>query len=155
MLRTASSVLRRAGPLRRASLSALAGVSVARTYHSARCPVLLSHSPSAALSSSLASSMSCQLTAGLVEAKRCYARKPSVHDSTTEDISNTFFDVQDVDADRLTHFYWDSNDNADTPYDPFLLDSLLGEGEMDEWSGESLAYVDERDQQLLEEEYLH
>ncbi|KAG5472250.1 hypothetical protein LSCM1_03649 [Leishmania martiniquensis] len=89
----------------------------------------------------------------LREGKRCYARHRDQHDSNTEDISNTFFDVQDVDADRLTHFYWDSNEDANTPYDP-LLDSFLGEGEADEWAGESLAFVDERDQSLLDEEYL-
>ncbi|KPI89782.1 hypothetical protein ABL78_1162 [Leptomonas seymouri] len=90
----------------------------------------------------------------LAIAKRCYAEKPNPHDSNTEDISNHFFDVQDVNADRLTHFYWDSNDEADTPYDPLLSDSLLGEGEMDEWLRESLMFVDERDLQLLEKEYL-
>ncbi|GET90614.1 hypothetical protein, conserved [Leishmania tarentolae] len=90
----------------------------------------------------------------LWEGRRGYAPQRNPHDSNTEDISNTFFDVQDVDADRLTHFYWDSNDDADTPYGIASLDNLLGEGEADEWAGESLAFVDERDQLLLDEEYL-
>ncbi|CAJ1010478.1 hypothetical protein Q4I28_005792 [Leishmania naiffi] len=90
----------------------------------------------------------------LRDSKRGYAQHRNTHDSNTEDISNTYFDVQDVDADRLTHFYWDSNDDADTPYSDFTLDNFFGEGEGDEWAGESLAFVDERDQPLLDEEYL-
>ncbi|KAG5497798.1 hypothetical protein GH5_02588 [Leishmania sp. Ghana 2012 LV757] len=104
-------------------------------------------------SSTSSSAMPLGSAGVLREGKRGYARHRSQHDSNMEDISNTFFDVQDVDADRLTHFYWDSNEDADTPYDP-LLDSLLGEGEADEWAGESLAFVDERDQSLLDGEYL-
>ncbi|KAG5498541.1 hypothetical protein JKF63_02827 [Porcisia hertigi] len=93
-------------------------------------------------------------TSSFWEGKRGYSQDRSTHDSNKEDISSTFFDVQDVDADRLTHFYWDSNDDADTPYDALSLGSFFGESEADEWPGDSLAFVDDRDHPLLDEEYL-
>jgi hypothetical protein len=148
MLRAASYVWR-AGGVRRSAfpVASVASPSV-RSYASSTRTSSLGVPLSAGLSSSFA------VPSALVANKRGYTRKPNPHDSNTEDTSNTFFDVQDVDADRLTHFYWDSNDDADSPYDAALLDSLLGEGEADEWSGESPSFVDERDQQLLDVEYL-
>lgn len=140
-------MLRVSCSLRRAALSAFAASAVSQPCRRALQPGPLSAGPSTSPTSGVP-------TASLVTARRFYARKPNANDSNTEDVSHTFFDVQDVDADRLTHFYWDSNDNADTPYDTFLLDSLLSEGYGDEWSRESLAFVDERDHQLLEDEYL-
>lgn len=148
MLRATTSLMRATGVLRRLTAAA---ASPLRTCH--RAPISQT-AASAPASIAVGLSTSFVSSAALTETKRGYARKPNPHDSNTEDLSNTFFDVQDVDADRLTHFYWDSNDNADSPYDTALLDSLLGEGEFDEWSGESLMFVDERDQPLLEEEYL-
>ncbi|CBZ28708.1 conserved hypothetical protein [Leishmania mexicana MHOM/GT/2001/U1103] len=143
------------GLLCRASCYVAPSLSGTRLYRG-----VLSRASSTALalpnSASLTSSSVTPLSyaGSLREGRRGYAQQRNPHDSNTEDISNAFFDVQDVDADRLTHFYWDSNDDADTPYDTVSLDRPFGEGEADEWAGESLAFVDERDQLLLGEEYL-
>ena len=155
MLRAATAVTCATPALRRAAFSVPAIASPGLRFYrsSPRSSGPLSATLTAGLSSSATSSPSC-FAASLTQHKRSYACKTNRHDSNTEDVSNTFFDVQDVDADRLTHFYWDSNDDADTPYDAGLLDSWQGEGEMDEWSGESLRFVDKRDHPLLDEEYL-
>ncbi|KPA83002.1 hypothetical protein ABB37_02735 [Leptomonas pyrrhocoris] len=154
MLRAPLSVTGAKGAMRRTTYTVpVASLCGVRPYHTAHRSHSLAVTFSGGLSNSFESSALC-FPATLAETKRRYAEKPNPHDSNTEDSSNTFFDVQDVNADRLTHFYWDSNDEADTPYDASLWDSLLGEGELDEWSGESLTFVDERDHQLLEKEYL-
>ncbi|KAK7200629.1 hypothetical protein NESM_000119100 [Novymonas esmeraldas] len=113
----------------------------------------LALSGSTALTSS--SVVPATVASAVRESRHGYARSRNPHDSHTEELGNTFFDVQDVDADRLTHFYWDSSDDADAPYDVSWLVNGAGEGEAgDEWAGESLAFVDARDQPLLDDEYL-
>ncbi|KAG8345537.1 hypothetical protein ERJ75_001243200 [Trypanosoma vivax] len=57
--------------------------------------------------------------------------------------SATYFDAQDVDANRLNHHYWD---DADSPYCDIIL---LQEEGMDEFGN-----VDIRDRELLSHEFL-
>lgn len=71
------------------------------------------------------------------------------HDSNATPRASRHFDVEDVDADRLTHFYWDGEELS--PYELMHLMEAMDEG--DEWVGEVIYSVDPRDRPLLESEY--
>lgn len=123
-------------------------------HHQVWCHSGLRRCLSNAATASFAAALSSVVVRG--EAHRGFARQPrqSAHDSNDGQLSSTYFDIQDVDADRLTHFYWDRGEDSGSPYDDMLLSHFLS-GESDEWTGEGLGFVDGRDHELLEQEYLH
>ncbi|KAH9580080.1 hypothetical protein LSM04_007586 [Trypanosoma melophagium] len=67
--------------------------------------------------------------------------------SNSDELTSTYFDMQDVDADRLNHRYWDS---FGMPYDDMLLlDELILENGVD-----ITEQIPMRDRRLLLGEYL-
>lgn len=79
-------------------------------------------------------------------------------DSDKSDVfSSQHFDLQDVDADRLTHFFWDRNEDGGSPY--MMDDTMVSELDevllMSEDNFENAWFVDPRDRRLLFNEYLY
>lgn len=89
----------------------------------------------------------------------------SASSSSSSPTSLQYFDLEDIDADRLTHDYWNTaTDNEedgyldlfDNPYADFdrLSQTFLEEFAPDEWAGESAVYIDEADRALLDQEFV-
>lgn len=83
---------------------------------------------------------------------------PLDSNSKSDAFATQHFDLQDVDADRLTHFFWDRGEEAGGS--PYLADDFMA-GEMDEVmlmgedNFENAWFVDPRDRRLLFNEYLY
>ncbi|KEG09317.1 hypothetical protein DQ04_05421000 [Trypanosoma grayi] len=73
----------------------------------------------------------------------------SRHDSNKEELASRYFDLQDIEVDRLTHHYWD---DVASPYIDTLL---LDEDFMQEDDADAAAHVlPQEDRHLLSREYL-
>ncbi|ORC91058.1 uncharacterized protein TM35_000074820 [Trypanosoma theileri] len=70
------------------------------------------------------------------------------HDSNNDELTSTYFDMQDVDADRLNHHYWNS---FGLPYEDMLL---MDECLLDENGVDITEQIPMRDRRLLRGEYL-
>ncbi|CCW67942.1 unnamed protein product [Phytomonas sp. Hart1] len=66
------------------------------------------------------------------------------------EFASKHFDFQDVDADRLTHFYWDRSEDGN-PYQSAPDFQWMGE---DEFEQDNLAHISLEDRKYLTSEYL-
>ncbi|CCW61759.1 unnamed protein product [Phytomonas sp. EM1] len=76
--------------------------------------------------------------------------KTSIENDPEGGFASKHFDFQDVDADRLTHFYWDRNEDGN-PYQVVPEFQWMGE---DEFEQDNLTHVSMEDRKYLISEYL-
>lgn len=66
--------------------------------------------------------------------------------------SSQYFDLQDVDADKLTSYYWDLDSAGMSPYSYEFMDEDMNG--MSECADEPIDFVNMTDRELLKREYL-